>query len=138
MTWPWIVVVVAGLALWIWLRWEGRGPRERPEGSVTLREIDNPEEGFRHLVAYGAAGGGLRIEGVDRGDEVERIWGEREYEWIITLEAPAVRKLLTALGAQGDALPALEQRFGGERSSDLNAFLDEHEIPYDFWSRHGD
>lgn len=137
MTWLWLALP-AGLALWVWTRRARTARDERRLGAVILRQVDDLKQGIRRLTAFRTPDGGIRIEGLDYGDEVERILGEREYEWIMTLEPAAVLQLLTVLGTEDDPLTALERRFGDDRSSDLNAFLDEHGIPYDFWSRTGD
>ena len=107
--------------------------------SVALRDVRD-EQGIRFLGASFAADGTLTIEGHDIGDGVERFFGpgNREYEWVWTIQAQHLPQLATALGANDDLLAAMAARFTGDRAADLQPFLDEHGIPYDHWSRVGD
>lgn len=105
--------------------------------SVVLRNIDEVGN-LRRLTASLGHGGDLEIEGLDVGDEVERIFGFREYEWVWTIRAVDIPKLLAALGASSDPIEALSERFAGERAADLKAFLVDHDVPHEVWSRVGD
>lgn len=109
--------------------------------AVTLRDVRD-EEGRRYLDASLAADGTLTITGLDSGDGVERFFGpgNREYEWVWTIQAQHLPQLATALGAGAgdDLLAALAARFTGDRAADLQPFLDEHGISYEAWSRVGD
>lgn len=82
--------------------------------SVELRNVSAAND-LRRLTASIDRDGNLVIEGLDAGDEVERIFGFREYEWIWTIRAHHVPRLLRALDASSDALSALNERFGGDR-----------------------
>lgn len=104
--------------------------------SVVLREIQD-KDGKRRLSA-GLEGDGVVIRGWDYGDGVECFFGYREYEWVWTVRAQHVSALLSALGAEGDVISALERRFSGDRSGEIGPFLEEHAIPYESWSRVGD
>ena len=105
--------------------------------TVVLRDIDDAQ-GIRYLEASLSSDGELRIEGQDLGSGVEEIFGLREYEWVWTVRAHNVPKLLRALGAKSDVLSALSERFTGERADELMPFLDSQGIPYEVWSRIGD
>lgn len=107
------------------------------ERSVVLRRVSEPGNS-RTLTATLAENGDLVIEGQDLGDEVERIFGMREYEWIWTVRARDLPRLLDALGATSGLLAAMKARFSGDRAADLMRFLDDHAIPYETWSRMGD
>lgn len=112
-----------------------------PVRSVTLRDLRD-ERGSRHLSATLDADGTLRIEGQDLGDGVERFFGpgNREYEWALTIRPSDVERLGETLnaGKKAGLLAALQQRFSGEAAAEIQTFLDEHEIAYEFWSRIGD
>lgn len=81
--------------------------------------------------------GSVRIEGHDIGPGVERFFGDNEYEFARSLPPSSVAKLLRALGiADDDLLPALRSRFA--TTAELEAYVSEHDIDSDFWSRSGD
>ena len=115
----------------------GAGGRALTRGSVELRNVSEACN-LRRLTASLDRDGDLVIEGLDAGDEVERFFGFREYEWIWTIRAEHVPGLLRALGASSDVLSALEERFSGDRAAGLKAFLEEHDVPHEVWSRVGD
>lgn len=108
---------------------------------VTLRD-HRDKLGRRYLGATLTADGTLRIEGQDLGVGVEQVFGpgNREYEWAWTIRPSNVAKLGEALNAGKNVgvLAALEQRFSGEAAAGLQTFLDEHDVPYESWSRIGD
>lgn len=86
-------------------------------------------------------GGTLVIEGQDLGDAPERFWGSREYEWRITIRAEEVGLLVAALGGvpgRDDPLDLLAARFATDERYAGRTFLEEHRVPFDFWSRVGD
>lgn len=105
---------------------------------VTLRDTRD-EDGSRHLGARLRADGTLLIEGCDRGPGVERFFGpdQTEYEWAWAIRAPGVKTLKSALACDDDVLTALKDRFSEDAAAGLQAFLDEHGIPYEPWSRVG-
>ena len=82
--------------------------------------------------------GNIVIRGLDWGSEVERFWGQREYEWIWTIPATQIPKLLQALNRQDDPIAGLQEQFSNENASLLSDFLDVHDIQCDKWSRLGD
>ena len=106
-------------------------------GTVELRHVSEANDS-RRLTASLGPDGDLVIEGLDAGDEVERIFGFREYEWVWTIRARHVPRLLRALGASSDVLSALKERLSGDRAAGLKAFLEEHDVPHEVWSRVGD
>lgn len=108
---------------------------------VVLRQTRD-RDGSRHLGACLEPGGDLLMEGQDLGDGVEAHFGAgcREYEWCWTVRAADLPALLDALEQPPgtDPLVALAGRFSGERAAGLKAFLEQHEIPHETWSRVGD
>ena len=107
--------------------------------SVTLRE-SRDKLGVRYLRATLSTNGTLTIEGQDLGDGVEQIFGpgNREYEWVWTIQASEVTKLILALNCGDDILAALLSRFSNDAAADIQPFLDKHAIQYESWSRMGD
>ena len=106
---------------------------------VTLRHVVD-SDGTRELTASLNAAGDVVIDGCDRGDGVERVFGpgNREYEWVWTIRAADVPQLVEALGGNVLVLTALHRDFSGAAAANLKTFLDEKEIRYDAWSRIGD
>ncbi len=106
---------------------------------VTLRHVVD-SDGTRELTVSLNTAGDLVIDGCDRGDGVERIFGQgnREYEWVWTIRAADVPQLAEALGENVPVLTALQRDFSGAAAADLKTFLDERGIRYDAWSRVGD
>jgi len=92
----------------------------------------------RFLQASMTDDGDLVISGQDLGDEVERIFGVREYEWTWTVRSSDVPELATALGTPSGVLEALTAQFSGDGAAGLKAFLEEHQVPHEVWSRLGD
>lgn len=107
------------------------------EYRVVLRNVQEAGD-IRYLGAILTGDGELKIEGQDVGDDVEEIFGYREYEWVWTIRSEDVAALLKALGKSSDPLSALEAQFSGEDAGKLKAFLDTNEIPHEAWSRVGD
>lgn len=109
------------------------------ERSVSLRD-SRDELGTRYLDARLREDGSLCIQGQDLGRGVEQFFGpgNREYEWAWTVRPQHLAALLAALGAEGDVLAALAQRFSGDAAAGIRPFLEEHGIPYESWSRVGD
>lgn len=134
----WVWVVLASLLVWALLRRRRRrpAPASGPR-SATLRDVEDAD-GTRSLYVVSTPDGGLSFEGLDRGDGVERAFGEREYEWVLTVPPAAARRLHAVLGSEGNVIAAVQKRFGGARSSELMPFLNSNGIRYEFWSRLGD
>ena len=119
----------------------GDKPEKRePQGSryVILREIrEKRDSRFLDATLHDDR---WEIMGLDRGDSVERYFGEREYEWRWSIEAEGLVKLREILDAADpdQLLPVLKARFSGEAAADLQTFLDTNNVPYKAWSRTGD
>lgn len=82
------------------------------------------------------ADGSLRVDGCDAGKRVKKIWGDYDYEYIITVTAEDLPKLCEKLQTtQKDLLQCLLSRFEGERAfSRFKKFLKNHDIPFDFFT----
>ncbi len=104
---------------------------------VVLRDEKQPNDS-RLLEAYLNAAGNVVIAGRDWGDSVEEILGEREYEWAWTIASADVPALLKALGATGNVLSALQERFSDDKAGELSTFLETQTIPTQRWSRLGE
>ena len=106
---------------------------------VLLRDTQD-EAGSRQLSARLRGDGTLLIEGHDLGPGVAAFFGpgKIEYEWAISIAPPAVEKLMRALASKDHVLNALEDRFSGDASAELQAFLDNNGVHYEFWSRAGE
>jgi hypothetical protein len=107
--------------------------------SVVLWQIRD-QLGARNLWASLTPNGDVQIEGQDLGDGVENFWGKSytEYEYAMTIQATDVPALLDALGSETDVLSALQKHFENSNTSDPKSFLEEHGVPYEFWSRIGE
>ena len=107
--------------------------------SVILRDIHD-ELGSRSLTASLSDDGTLTIEGQDLGDGVEQCFGpeNREYEWAWTIQSSNVPKLRLALDARDDVLAAMAAKFSNDATFDFDAFIEDQDIPYEFWSRIGE
>ncbi len=104
---------------------------------LILRDENGPG-GNRYLSAYINGGGDLIFEGRDLGKGVDDIFGYAEYEWYQTIRKEHLEKLCQALGNTTELLAMIKQKFHGEGSSQISSFLQEHDIPVEFWSRVGD
>ena len=106
---------------------------------IVLRDTQD-RDGRRQLSACLQGDGTLLIEGHDMGPGVARCLGPdiTEYEWAISIPPSGVEQLKLALSCRDDILAALQDRFSGEASGELQGFLDQHAGPYDFWSRAGE
>lgn len=105
--------------------------------SVTLREERRPGD-YRFLGATLEKNGDLVFEGQDLGQGVRDAFGCAEYEWRWAVKAPDVGALRNALGGSGNVLDLLKKRFSGANAAALRGFLEEHEVPFESWSRIGD
>lgn len=122
-------------ACWDWLA-SKPDPNHEPR-FVTLRDMSEP--GNSRSLTASLVGEDLVIEGRDFGTSVKGVMGSSEYEWAWTIKAAHIPQLKEALGAANQqVLPSLAARFSGEAASDLAAFLEEHQIQNEFWSRVGD
>ena len=95
----------------------------------------------RSLWVRMSAGGDLVIEGQNLGPAVERYWGTREYEWVIQIRSEDVPRYLGILGGDADndnPLGLIQARYREDERCVSKSFIDEHEIPCEFWSRSGD
>lgn len=84
--------------------------------------------------------GDLLIEGQDLGPGVEMFFGANEYEFARTVRAadvPALRRALH-LDEEDDLLAALLERYDGKGTSELEQFVQDADVPSEFWSRVGD
>ncbi|CAN7154370.1 hypothetical protein [Polaromonas sp. LjRoot131] len=114
-----------------------RALRPTAQTRAILRD-ERSEGNLRYLGATYSSDGNLVIEGQDLGDAVEAAFGYREYEWTWTIARTDLPKLAAALDTSADLMAALESRFEGPAAAGLAAFLQEHRIPYESWSRIGD
>lgn len=112
-----------------------------PERAITLRSTRD-QDGSRHLCARLKNNGDLIIEGHDLGPGVSKCFGPEitEYEWSWIIYKANIAQLVKALGGSqaNDILELLAKRFSAEAAGELQDFLNEHHIPCEFWSRHGD
>jgi hypothetical protein len=104
---------------------------------VVLRDIRDGGDS-RWLAASVTEHGDLLIEGCDRGDAVEGLFGSREYEWSWTIPSADLARLRQALGCSDDVLKGLQASFSGDAAAGVKAFLEDHAIVHDVWSRIGD
>lgn len=104
---------------------------------VVLRDIRNDGDS-RWLAASVGDEGDLLIEGCDRGAAVDGLFGSREYEWSWTIPSAHVARLREALGCGDDVLTGLQASFSGDAAAGLKAFLEDHAIAHEVWSRIGD
>lgn len=97
---------------------------------------------FRRLTARLTEEGDLSIEGHDSGSGVEEILGPglTEYEWLITVSASEVPRVVATLGGKegDDVLELLSARCSENEWYASRTFFEQHGIPTGFWSRVGD
>ena len=108
---------------------------------VTLVE-SRDDQGIRSLWAETDDEGELTVLGQDLGPGVSAFFGpgNTEYEFAFTVARGDVGSLCRVLGEGTDVLSMLEHEFRSGRmrsSSQLQQLLNEHEIPFEFWSRVG-
>jgi hypothetical protein len=79
---------------------------------------------------------GFSLEGLDWGDDVERVWGKDEYEYSFTLTPENTEKMFEAIGAEvGKEEEAIRLLLRGEANSNpFQELLGENGIEYKFWS----
>ena len=80
--------------------------------------------------------GGLIISGQDLGEAVEEFWGDRDYEYWLTIPPEDTRKLFKLLRAgdqKSDPLDVLKNKFHGESAfRSIRAFCGRHGIKAKF------
>jgi len=105
------------------------------EKSVVIRDVRD-DRGSQCEYATLASYGDARIEGQDLGKGLEAVFGEglTEYEYVLTVKAVDVAALLNALGAKSDVLSALREQFGDQSQESLQSFLENNDVPFEFWS----
>ena len=86
-----------------------------------MREIAPKDK--RYLDAMIDDEGNLVLEGYDIGESVKEYWGDSDYEYWLKIRKEWKDTVLLML---------IKERFG--RSSDLQTWLEEKEIPYEFSS----
>ena len=104
-------------------------------GQVVL--YDHKSESIRiNVVAFFENDGSLRIDGCDSGKLVKQMWGDFDYEYIITVKPSDLPGLISALGTTKDGLlETIARAYSGERAfSKFRAFLSERKIPFDFFT----
>ncbi len=108
-----------------------------PMQKVVLRD-ERSKGDSRYFSAEIRPSGNLVFYGQDLGDEVEKFFSCREYEWSLTVEAKELPRLAAALGGIDDILTAIAEKFSNGKANGVDPFLKENDIPYEFWSRVGD
>ncbi len=107
---------------------------------VVLRDDNTPTD-RRRLTVTVLDDGSLRIAGADRGDGVERSFGDgvRDYQWTTDVAPADLPRLITALGGVdgSDVLDVIEASCR-DRPSRLEATIHELGLTTKFWSRMGD
>lgn len=78
----------------------------------------------------------LVIDGYDIGKTVEEVWGDSDYEYVMTIPATSMNSLYEILkvevGNRKKLLKAISERFHGNRCfSALGDFLEENNIEFD-------
>jgi len=80
--------------------------------------------------------GDLRIDGCDAGPLVKRLWGDYDYEYIITVKQSDLPRLCSALGTnETKLLASIAKSYSGEKAfSRFKKFLENQDIPFDFFT----
>ncbi len=112
------------------------GRRRRGARTVTLRLEDDGED-FRRLTASVTRDGALRVDGHDLGPGTAIVSPDGEYEWVTTVAAADVGRLVVLLGGRegDDVLDVLERSYTGAGSYDFERMLRESDIPVERWIR---
>lgn len=113
--------------------------RRRASRAVTLRLEDDGED-FRRLTASVTRDGALKVEGHDLGPGTAIVSPDGEYEWVTTVAAAHVGRLVVLLGGREgddvlDVLDVLERSYTGAGSHDFERILRESDIPVERWTR---
>ena len=86
--------------------------------------------------------GDLHIEGHDLGSGVGDVFGGgmREYEWVLTVRAAYLQRMISVLGGHegDDVLLLLAARCAEDQRYASKSFLEEQGVPVEFWNRVGD
>ncbi|MGP0173403.1 hypothetical protein ACSVIJ_16190 [Pseudomonas sp. NCHU5208] len=82
--------------------------------------------------------GNLVFEGQDLGDGVEGAFGCSEYEWYWTIKKQDIPRFKEAIGGNGNILNLLGEKFSNDKAANLYEFMQNHNIPFESWSRIGD
>ena len=103
--------------------------------TVTLREEDDGEDS-RLLTASITPDGDLAVEGHDGGPATAVVSSTGEYEWVSTVAAADLGRLVALLGGPtgADLLDVLEQSYTGAGSYDLERILRESDLPVERWT----
>lgn len=103
---------------------------------LTLTQTNDERGHLRRWIGLDSDGS-LTISGHDIGRGVDDVWGMSEYEFTRTVAPAAVTVLRTTAGlGDGPLLAAIRDRFGTTRV--LEEYLEDHDIPSEFFSRVGD
>ena len=78
----------------------------------------------------------LVIDGYDIGKTVEECWGDRDYEYVVTIPAKSLPPLYGLMNVEVNdrkgLLEALAERFHGNKCySEIRDFLDKNNIKYE-------
>lgn len=104
---------------------------------IVLRD-SKTETDSRRLTVYEHEGG-VRLDGWDYGDLVEKYQGGREYEWIVTVAARDVPALVAALGgAPGERIDEVIRRTCSDDANHLFEVIQKRNIPHAWWHRVGE
>jgi hypothetical protein len=110
-------------------------PVANAEHDVLMRKVTLRDErdggDSRHLWAYLDDNGNLHIDGQDLGPGTAIVSTDGEYEWFQTIRATDVPRVRALLGepAGVNILDALEKRWSGRKSGDLERRLRESDLP---------
>jgi hypothetical protein len=117
-----------------------RAGSRRDDSRRVLRDEQTPGD-RRTLTVELLADGRLVVDGWDLGSGVSGVFGEdvREYEWVWTVPAAAVKDAMVALGAEPGEHPldVLERSFL-TTGRDPGSTISDAGVPLEFWSRLGD
>jgi len=105
---------------------------------IVLRD-EKTDTDIRRLSVYDHDGG-IRIDGWDLGDQVEKYKGDREYEWMIDVAARDLPALVAALGGQRgeDVFEVIRRTCLDDPNRLQNVILYDPKVPHKWWSRQGD
>ncbi|HBK70146.1 MAG TPA: hypothetical protein DDZ39_00560 [Flavobacteriaceae bacterium] len=104
---------------------------------ITLYEKDLPNISI-HINANINKDGGLQIEGIDTGENVEKIWGDWDYEYYINTDKENKNKLIKQLKNKGfkvsndmELLRYLKQHYAvNEAYTEIKSLLTKENIEF--------